>query len=54
MKKQSQVYADHDPVGDTPEEILKEIYGPSMKRVPDCDNEPPAEGEITNNSIDSD
>lgn len=35
LKKQSQVYGNHDPVGDVSEEVLKKIYGPLMKRVPE-------------------
>lgn len=32
---QSEVYGNHDPIGDVSEEILKNIYGPLMKRVPE-------------------
>ena len=34
----AEVYGNHDPIGENvPEAILKEVYGPMMKRVPDCE-----------------
>lgn len=41
-----EIYCNHDPVIQPPENILKEVYGPLMKRVP--------ESEIDFNKKDSD
>lgn len=46
IQRMGEIYCNHDPVIQPPENILKEVYGPLMKRVP--------ESEIDFNKKDSD